>query len=112
MFTKTQSFYFPFRKTKIGKDIQVKVQGNGEIEEFYSLVIGRTGIVHQAKIEDFTRDTNSDHFTKTFAIKTNNWMAPKSHLIVYYIHISGEIVYDRRELAFDLPLSNKVSRFI
>lgn len=90
------------------------MEGNGEWNELYSIVIGRTGLVHHAKHTDFKNrgDEDSKNYTMKFDIKSNNWMAPKSNLIVYYIQTTGEIVYDRIQMTFDTPLPNNVSDFV
>lgn len=92
---------------KVSKKIDFHVKGNGEWRDVHSIVIGRTGIVHQ---QTHTKRSDNDDELK-FNILATSWMAPASHLIVYYIHSTGEIVYDRIRLEFDSPSKNNVRIF-
>lgn len=80
----------------------MNVEGNGEFSEINSIVIGRIGIVDHQTHQSF----KDGKFT--INIKTSQWMTPLCHLIVYYIHPSGEIVYDMIKIEFATPLPNTV----
>lgn len=91
-------------RPKLGKKLKVLVQGNiVDRTDIYSLVVGRTGIIHHTKHEEF-----DDGFLK-FNIKTSNDMAPSSQLIVYYFQLSGEIVYDIVSLDFEILMTNELN---
>jgi Alpha-2-macroglobulin bait region domain len=88
----------------INKKVQFKVESNKEMQfEVFSIVIGRSGIIHS--------ETHADPFSTSFpiTITLTKEMAPSSQLIVYYMQPSGEIVYDNIKLELEQPSENKVS---
>lgn len=68
--------------------------------ELFSLIIGKSGIVY----------SDNHHFdnNEMLKIKLLKSMTPVSHLIVYYIEPTGEIIYDRMKLEFESTMTNKV----
>jgi hypothetical protein len=84
----------------------ILVQGNIDLTQpLYSLVIGQTGIIYNERHDGMT-----DGRLKVI-FKTVNQMAPLSYFVIYYIHISGEIIYDMLPLTFKTKLTNHVSIF-
>ena len=66
-------------------------------------MIGRTGVLISQK-EYF----DSDIFEIKF--KATSWMVPEASVVVYYIHFTGEIIYDYVSVPFDGELPNKVDK--
>lgn len=109
----------------MGDNVTLLVTGNGEYFKLYSIVVGRTGVVHNKihsinteneeddsdeKDEDDNEDENNGKKGKQMSIKitATKDMLPVANILVYYIHISGEIIYDR--ISFKVfPTKNKVS---
>lgn len=92
---------------RIKKVVTVIVKGNNRLKDIHSMVIGRTGIVYQN-----TFQVEEDKNTFTFEIPISKSMAPSCHLIVFYVHRSGEIVFDRKQLKFNNPSNNLVDLLI
>lgn len=82
--------------------MSVKVYGGDKIQTAYFVIIGIHGLVRQQTL-NFTS-------SMTFQFEATENMLPSSSLIVYYIHQSGEVVFDQIELVFDdITLENQVS---
>lgn len=65
-------------------------------------MIGRTGVLI-SKIEYFDSDIFEIKFEAT------SWMVPEASVVVYYIHFTGEVIYDFVSVPFDGQLPNKVN---
>ena len=81
----------------------LNVKSSVELKILCYVVVGRTGIVktecpeyegkyHEADIE--------------FTITT--WMLPEAQILIYYIHHTGEVIYDHTTISFDNSLPNTV----
>lgn len=92
---------------KISEKVKFEVNFNGEYERLYSIVIGRTGIIHS---EVNYMEQNADK-KMSFEFMATNLMAPSANVIVYYIQRSGEIVYDQFKIDFEASKENYVSIF-
>lgn len=90
------------RKVRIGKKFVVRVNQNqnGKVTVNY-IIIGRRGIILKGTQKKIGKSAEID-------IKTTVEMAPASHIIVYYIHAYGEIIYDTLALNFEESIPNKV----
>lgn len=66
------------------------------MDRIFYVVIGRTGSLSDksADLEGSTRETQLN-------LKTESWMAPEAQVFIYFIHYSGEIVYDQVTLVFE-----------
>jgi len=93
-----------FLSPTVGKKVKLTVTSNYDFPAFHSIVIGRTGVIHNA-----THKPKDGATTYTFSFKATPWMMPKASVIVYFTHRSGELVYDRVELNFKHQLPNDVS---
>jgi len=87
----------------VGQDVKLEVSSTADLRILHSIVIGRTGVIHNA--------THKPNFKKQYTLKfqATPWMMPKASVIVYYMHVTGELVYDRVELNFNNQLPNYVS---
>lgn len=67
------------------------------------VVIGRTGLwtkSHQI-------ETDEEQSIKLYFI-AEDWMVPEAQIIAFYVHFSGEIIFDYLPLVFDEELTNEV----
>jgi Alpha-2-macroglobulin bait region domain len=87
----------------VGKKVSIKVESSTEIEMVHYIVIGRTGILI-SKNESFPASVHE------FEIKfmATSWMVPEAQVLIYYIHYTGEVIYDQLNLPFEENLPNKV----
>jgi Alpha-2-macroglobulin bait region domain len=84
--------------------VQFEVNANRDMSvELFSIVIGRSGIVHS----ETHPEPNSENFE--FLLKLTKEMAPSSQLIVYYMQPTGEIIYDSIKLQLEQLSENTVS---
>lgn len=97
-----------FKSPKIGKKVKIQVEGNADWtnHKFYIVVVGRSAIAYSQKY-DPTDDEIEDH-KLYLEFEANSQMAPSASVIVYYIHPSGEIIYDRTQINLDLLMKNNV----
>lgn len=104
--SETYLFYLNFypHSLEVDKNVDVEVKSSTELSKLYYVVIGRTGILEN-KAKDFSKN---EHEYK-FSFKASSWMVPEAQILIYYIHHSGEIVYDRVSMSFDVDLPNNVS---
>jgi hypothetical protein len=93
---------------KVGEKVKISVEFRGEWENLVVVVIGRTGLV-STKVVPTTTEIK-DKKKVTVELPVTNLMVPSAHVIVYYIHELGEIVYDRIKLDFEGKYPNQVSK--
>jgi Alpha-2-macroglobulin bait region domain len=93
-------------RPKINKEVKIEVEGNGEWKDLYSVVIGRTGIVHNI-VHKLTKKQIDDKKMQ-FDFTATSWMVPSANVIVYYIQDNGEIIYDKIQIDFDSDMPNNV----
>lgn len=65
-------------------------------------VIGQTGSMISST--DFAKNQKAFDFS----LKFNALMGSEAQIVVYYIHHTGEVVYDKETITFDKIYSNKV----
>lgn len=70
------------------------------------IVIGRSGIAKNVSYE-----LGSDQKEKNIKFRATSKMMPQAEVYVYYIHWSGEVVFDRVDLFIENDSPNEVSRF-
>ena len=66
------------------------------------VVFGRTG-------EIYTNTTDDNSFVFEIKFMALAWMVPQAEVLIYYIHHTGEVVYDQVTVKFEGSLPNKVS---
>jgi hypothetical protein len=89
----------------VGKNVVIKVESSTELEIVHYLVIGRTGILVS---QNQSFPTSVHEFEIKFM--ANAWMVPEAQVLIYYIHFTGEVIYDQLILSFDESLPNKVEK--
>jgi hypothetical protein len=81
----------------------MSVKSSAQLDSIHYVVIGRTGVL----ISDTKYlSEKTDDFELKFPATT--WMVPEANLLVYYIHFTGEILYDSFTLKFAESLPNTV----
>lgn len=83
--------------------MRIDVKSTYYMDRIFYVVIGRTG-----SLSDKTADLEGSTIETRLNLKTESWMAPEAHVFIYFIHYSGEIVYDRVTLVFEAD-PNKVA---
>jgi hypothetical protein len=84
-------------------EVLVNVDSSLELKSIQYVVIGRTGMMESSSYIDV--------FTKKeleIPIKFKTWMIPEAQILVYYIHFTGELVYDTSTMKFEQELLNHV----
>lgn len=71
------------------------------------IVIGRTGII-LADSQNFYLNT----YNFDIKFEATTWMVPEVQVLVYYIHFTGEIIYDVVKIVFENGLPNRVRRLV
>lgn len=71
------------------------------MEEVHYLVIGKTGIMSNNETIG-----SSDNVQLNFLAEP--WMSPEANVMIFTIHYSGEVIYDKVSLVFEDALSNQV----
>lgn len=78
-----------------------------ELSELHYVIISRNGLIEMKNSKKF----QGYEFDINYSFKAEPWMVPEAQLLIYYIHHSGEIIYDLITLLFDDSLPNYVSNF-
>jgi hypothetical protein len=73
----------------------------GDIQYF---LVDRTGQFISGK-----KTVNSESFQLSFEAKA--WMIPEVHVLIYFFHKTGEIIYDKITVTFDESMPNKVKKW-
>lgn len=76
------------------------------MRELFSVIVGRSGVIA------YQSDNAGDRRSFDLRFKATASMVPSAKLIVYYIHSSGEIIFNQIELKFNENFANHVSRTI
>lgn len=91
---------FRHNSKKVGDKISVKVKFTKAPSNFFTVIVGKTGIIksyqHEGRTPSLTFDVTPD-------------MVPLSNLFVYYHQSNGEIVFNQFKLEFEEKLGNFVS---
>lgn len=89
-------------RPEIGKNLRVRLEGNADdVAEFYTIITNQNGIVYHKFHETYKKKL-------IIPIKITREMAPVSFLTIYYIQMTGEIVYDQVKLDIKNPFPLKV----
>lgn len=85
------------------ENVNIVIKSSSGLKTINYVVIGRTGkmLTNVKYIQDL------NEFEISFAVET--WMIPEVHVLVYYIHFTGEVVYDTVTVNLDGSLPNNVS---
>lgn len=88
--------------------MKIDVQGTGAWEDtqFYTVFIGRTGILYDSTLKINAAQRSDKKFN--FWRPTNSLMTPSFQVIVYYISTYGEIVFDIVKVNLDVSYPNNV----
>lgn len=70
--------------------------------DYHYVVIGRTGIIVN-ETSQFAADSNNQ-----LSFQATLWMAPEVQVLIFYFHLTGDVVYDILTIAFENQLRNTV----
>jgi hypothetical protein len=96
---------FNFCSPNVGESITIKVESTANMNNVFCAVTGRSSVTVNQLME--ARNRRSFEFN----LNITRDFAPSTSIIVYYIHDSGEVVYDRITVDIAIKLSNNVSDF-
>lgn len=82
--------------------MKIQVQSLTKLRLLHYTVIGRSGATYSSTA--LSRDLKEFEFS----FQSQLWMYPEAQLLAYYIHDSGEIIYDTEALIFEDEFLNKV----
>lgn len=88
--------------------VTVKVVTTYDVKRMYSLITGRSGIIHHQS-HDFEEEMTEFNLTIPISPEMLSSVIPISNLIVYCIHPYGEIIFSQMTLQFEDLLANDVS---
>ena len=86
----------------------VKIQDESDDDPIYCVVMGLYGIIEKYTFEPLDETVNG-YTTYNISFSATSKMAPAAEVLLYYVHSSGEIIFDKVELNVDDEISNKVS---
>lgn len=87
---------------KIGDEIKVQVNSTMQLTTLNYLVISRARILLYKSFQL----NNSESYD--FKFKATKEMMPEIQVLIYYIHLSGEVIFDHLTIVLDMPMPNKV----
>lgn len=94
--------FFYFSQT-INNNVTILVNSSVDQNINY-IVIGRTGEMLNNN-EKVSKSKQNE-----IVFKAQSWMFPKIEILLYYIHFTGEIIYEIVNVEFDNFFQNKVDK--
>jgi hypothetical protein len=82
--------------------VLLTIESSIQVEKVHYFVVDRTG-----KWKTGHKNVNSKSFQLPFFAET--WMVPEVHVLVFFFHNAGEIIYDTETINFNETFSNKVN---
>jgi CD109 antigen len=92
----------PESKLSVGENVVLQVKSFWQIKTIHYAVIGRSG-----ELISNSSKPNAKEFEISFDVKP--WMIPDVKVMVYYVHQTGEVVYDIVDVASDENLPNELT---
>lgn len=90
-------------RSKAGKAVIISVKSSTKLQKLHCILIGKKG-----KLTKFSK--SKIHKTKTdITFNAESWMIPEVQVFVYYIHETGEIIYDHLSVAVHEKFTTQVS---
>jgi hypothetical protein len=91
-------------RLKIDEDVIIRVKSSTGMTEMHYIVVGKTEIIRSETISDL-----SERQEVEFSFRATDAMSPQSNVLIYFVHSTGEIIFDQLELSFSRKLKTDVS---